>query len=267
MLTNWHQEQDGGICVQPAFTRLGVHALFSFRHHPQQSDEDLDVAFHQRLAHEKTRENRQYVAQQLGMPLANFVFVQQVHGTEVLTVDAAACGNGMDASARRIAADALLTNEKCVALAILTADCVPVLFYDPVSQVIGAAHSGWRGTVGHISVKVLETMKRQYHTRMEDVFVSIGPSIRRCCYEVDDVVAKPMQAAFSRPVLFPRFKRPGKYLLSMQAAIREDIERQGVPPAQIEDSGVCTSCRVKHLFSHRREQGEAGRQMAVISMP
>ncbi|WAH35522.1 peptidoglycan editing factor PgeF [Alicyclobacillus dauci] len=266
MLTNW-LNHNGGLCVQPGWTESGVHALFSFRHHPNDREGGLDVAFHSRVSEDSTLESRQVVATELGVSLDCFVFVRQVHGADVAVVDAAHRGLGATkASPNRMAADALVTNDKNVALAILTADCVPILFYDPVRKAIGAAHSGWRGTVSHISKRVVETMQKTYGTQPEDLLVSIGPSIRICCYEVDEVVAGPVHREFTEKVIFPRFNRAGKFWFSMQSAICSDLLTVGVRDEHIDDTGICTSCRSTHLFSHRREQGNAGRQMAAIAL-
>lgn len=264
VLTNWRQ-QDGGIGVQPRWTNAQVHALFSFRHHPVSLEHELDVAFSERISTERTLGNRHYVAEQLGAKLENFVFVRQVHGTHVAVVGEADRGLGaLQLDPERPAADALVTNARQVALAILTADCVPILFYDPVRQVIAAAHSGWRGTATHISTEVVCTMQKHFATRPEDIQVTLGPSIRQCCYEVDAKVQAPVAEAFDTTVIVPRFQRPGHYWFNMQAAIREDLMRAGVQAESIEDTGICTSCRVEHLFSHRCEHGQTGRQMAAI---
>ncbi|GMA61822.1 peptidoglycan editing factor PgeF [Alicyclobacillus fastidiosus] len=267
MLTNWSQQRNT-IGVQPEWTASGVRALFTFRHHPDDATRSLDFAFQEGTSPEVTVANRALVAKQVGVDLESLVFVRQVHGTDVAVVNAAHRGMGaLSIDADRIAADAIITDAVGTTLCILTADCVPVLFYDPVHQAIGAAHSGWRGTVGHICDRVIEAMSREFGTRASDLRVSIGPSIRSCCYEVDDVVAEPVKRAFAGGhVLTPRFGKPGKYWFSMQGAIRLDLERMGVLRDAIEDTGLCTSCRVNHLFSHRKEQGRAGRLAALIAL-
>lgn len=257
----------GGIGVRPQWVTSKVRALFTFRHDDSVTGNDLDIGFHERISHEATLINRQLVAERLGLSLHDFVFVKQVHGTDVLMADDTHRGIGaFDATSPRTPADAIVTGTKGLAIAILVADCVPVLFYDPIREVIAAAHSGWRGTVGHISSVVVDHMVSRFGSRPEDILVSIGPSIRRCCYEVDDVVANPARAAFGERVLIPKFNQPGKYWFSMQDAIRMDLERHGIMPTHIEDVGLCTASRLNHLFSHRKEQHQAGRQMAVISL-
>ncbi|WP_371826315.1 peptidoglycan editing factor PgeF [Alicyclobacillus fastidiosus] len=267
VLTNWSQQQSS-IGVQPEWTDAGVRALFTFRHHPEDATRSLNFAFQDGTSPEATVANRALVAAQMGVDVESLVFIRQVHGTDVAVVGAAHRGMGvLSSDADRIAADAMVTDDIGITLCILTADCVPVLFYDPVHRAVGAAHSGWRGTVGHICDRVVEAMTREFGTRASDLRVSIGPSIRSCCYEVDDVVAEPVTRAFARAqVITPRFGKPGKYWFSMQGAIRFDLEQLGVPRDAIEDTGLCTSCRVNHLFSHRREQGRAGRLAALIAL-
>lgn len=269
MLTHWVGSH-GGMGVRPKWCNADVQAMFSFRHDDSADRLDLDVGFHEHSredCHDTTISNRHKIARALGLDLRHFVFVRQVHGTDVAVVDASHRGMGATSfDENRFAADAVVTDTPDVAIAILVADCVPILFYDPVRRVVGAAHSGWRGTVGHVANKVIDTMTQRFGSRVDDIQVSIGPSIRRCCYEVDDTVADKARTEFSPLMAMPRFRSPGKYLFSMQSAIRMDLSGMGVLNDRIEDVGLCTACRVDHLFSHRREHGKTGRQLAVISL-
>lgn len=266
VLTNWVGPH-GGIGVFPGWKDAGVQAMFSFRHDDSALGRDLDVGYHSRVPHATATRNRDTIAQVLGLQLDDFVFVRQVHGTDVVRVDETHRGLGAKSpDSTRLSADAIVTAAVGVPLSILTADCVPILFYDPVRRVIGAAHSGWRGTVGHIVTRVIESMRRDFGSQIHHIKIAIGPSIRRCCYEVDSAVADQARAQFSGLAVTPRFNRPGKYLFSMQDAIRMDLAAMGIADTQIEDTGLCTACRTHHLYSHRYEQGNTGRQMAIISL-
>lgn len=266
LLTNIYGRH-GGIGVRPTWATARVRAMFSCRHGDSLASSDLDVGFHGRVSTEDAISHRQQISKELGVPLDQFVFVRQVHGANIFDATAEHRGLGSrNASDPRPEADAIVTNVPGVALAILVADCVPVLFFDPVVGVIAAAHSGWRGTVSGISGRVIEHMVERYGSQPRDIRVSIGPSMRQCCYEVDDRVAEHVVGGPFEAALRARFRRVGKYMFSMPDAIRIDLLRQGVDVQHIEDTGLCTSCRANHFFSHRREAGNAGRQIGVISL-
>ncbi|GMA58806.1 hypothetical protein GCM10025858_37020 [Alicyclobacillus sacchari] len=159
-----------------------------------------------------------------------------------------------------------MTADVGVALGILVADCAPVLFYDPARRVVAVAHSGWRGTVKGISAAVVARMTEDFGSRADDIRAAIGPCIRRCCYEVDETVARQVRGTHMERALFKRFGQDGKYWFSLPDAIRIDLIRAGLRPEHVDDCGLCTACRTNHLFSHRREQGHAGRQMAIVAL-
>ncbi|WP_245630109.1 peptidoglycan editing factor PgeF [Alicyclobacillus acidiphilus] len=266
MLTNIFGRH-GGIGVRPTWATPEVRAMFSCRHDDSDKMADLDVGFHGRVAVERAVANRDRVAHALGMTLDAFVFVRQVHGSHIFHAGVEHRGLGARAVAGdRPEADAIVTNAPGVALAVLVADCVPVLFFDPVQRVVAAAHSGWRGTVAGISGRVVSDMQTRYGSNPADIRVAIGPAMRQCCYEVDDHVASRVIGTDMELALRSRFGRPGKYWFSMPDAIRADLAHHGIEPSHVDDTGLCTSCRVEHFFSHRVEQGQSGRQMAVIAL-
>ena len=216
---------------------------------------------------EKVRMNREVVANAGFGPQTEWVMAQQVHGHNVGVVGRRERGAGVTLEMPPIQdCDALVTNEPETTLVILTADCVPVLFYDPVHRAIGAAHSGWRGTTQHIVQQVILHMQFLYMTEAKDLRVAIGPSIHRCCYEVDEPVAEIVRNEFGENYLVSRFQKPGKYLLGLQDCIKRDLIQMGVSPSNIEDAGLCTSCHTDLLFSHRKEHGKTGRECGIIRL-
>ncbi|SIT00441.1 conserved hypothetical protein [Alicyclobacillus vulcanalis] len=249
--------QHGGLGIRPPFAGPGVRAMFFFRHLDTWPAADADVSA-RLLGVEAARENRARLLERAGMGACAVCTVRQVHGDRVIRVDAP------EESA--VEADGMVTDVPGLALGILVADCAPVLLYDPVRRAVGACHSGWRGTVDEIVARTVERMRDAYGTDPGDLHVAIGPCIRRCCYEVDHAVAERVQGTPLAPALLPRFGRPGKYMFSLPHAIRLSAMNAGVRPDRIHDAGICTSCRNRHLFSHRREGERAGRQMAVIAL-
>jgi len=191
----------------------------------------------------------------------HFVSALQVHGDHVAVMDRLV-DRGWDRLDETFRADALVTDLPGVVLTILTADCVPILLYDPVQRAIGAVHAGWRGTQQEIVRKTIERMGEQYGTKPEDLITGIGPAIGGCCYEVGGEVAKHF-------IDYPEAwtdKGEGKYLLDTKRINARQLIELGVPEAQIEISPYCTSCDVDRFFSYRAEQGTAGRFMSCIML-
>jgi YfiH family protein len=162
--------------------------------------------------------------------------------------------------------DALITNQRALALVVTAADCVPILLYDPVGRAVAAIHAGWRGTVLGICGKTMAAMTATYGSLPGEIHAAIGPSIGPCCYEVDDVVAEPLRAFYGVDAdgLLRPGSAPGKYLLDLWAANRLDLTRAGVKLVNV--AGECTACGVDWLFSHRAEAGKAGRGAAIIAL-
>ena len=185
-----------------------------------------------------------------GIGLEAVRYVRQVHGTACLSADEAAAGMvGV--------ADALVTSLAGRPLAIFTADCLPVLLVDPEGPVLAAAHAGWRGTVAGILGRVVAAMVER-GARPDRLSAFIGPSIGPCCYEVDQAVLAPLEAAFGargRAWLGPPVpgRPPERRRLDLWRANHDQLVEAGVNPAAIANAGLCTSCRSDVFFSYRRE--------------
>jgi len=266
----WSRDKDNGLqWLATTWPDDNVRGLFSLRHGgcSEQPYATLNTSF--AVGDDATRvvANRRLIAKELGGELSEWVVAQQVHGNRVHVATQADRGRGAFHLRSAVQqTDGLVTRCRNLTLVVLAADCVPVLFYDVAHQAIGAAHSGWKGTVSHVSVRVVAQMAAAYGTKPEDLHVWLGPSIRNCCYEVDAPVADPVRQSFGEGVLCPRRAQEGKYLLSLQACIRLDLEKEGIPSSQIHDTGLCTACHVDDLFSHRAEMGKTGRIVGAIRL-
>lgn len=183
----------------------------------------------------------------------------------------------------RTQADAIITRKRGVALTMSTADCVPLLFHDPVTEVIGVAHAGWRGTARGIAAATVAAMGEQFGSRPADIRAGIGPSIGPCCYEVSDEVQElflgqrafeelPTEERFrqlvAESVVFEMVQLPEKE--SLRLNIWETNHKQlllaGLAPEHIELPDVCTSCEKERFFSHRAHQGLTGRFPAILAL-
>jgi YfiH family protein len=168
--------------------------------------------------------------------------------------------------------DAVVTNLPGVPLLTLHADCAPVLFYDPVKKVVGAVHSGWRGTVGKISREVVRTMQQHYGSSPEDLVAGIGPCIGPCCYQVGEPVLSAVAEAFGAEVaqeLLP-LQADGSHHFDLWQAIYLTLLEAGLMPQNIEHGLTCTRCNQPFFFSYRatpvEERHNYGQFVALICL-
>ena len=151
---------------------------------------------------------------------------------------------------------------------IFFANCVPLFFYDPVKQAVGASHSGWRGTVRRMGACTVEAMQREFGSKPEDIYAVIGPSICQKCYEVSEDVIDEFKKTFDEKYWMNLWeaKENKKYQLDLWEANRIVLEEAGIPADQIEISEYCTCCRSDVLFSHRATNGHRGNLSGVITL-
>ncbi len=161
-------------------------------------------------------------------------------------------------------ADAVVTNSRGVFIGVQVADCVPVLLFDKKQRVAGAVHAGWRGTAASIVKKTIEMMSLRFVTSPADIIMAIGPSIRRCCYEVGYDVLEAVTAAGGEGDYY--ITKGGKYFLDLAGANRQQAVSSGVPPEQIWVSDECTFCLPERYYSYRFAKILTGRQCGVIGI-
>ena len=181
-------------------------------------------------------ENRRRLAQALGAGPEDFVFARQVHGSGVRVVGEADAGSGAFSLDDAIQdADALVTRSPGVLLAILTADCVPIVLHDPVAGVLACVHAGWRGTVARVSAAALAAMQT-LGSRPSQVIAGVGPAASPARYQVGADVHRAVTDAFG-PAAEANFIRPDdvpdRWLLDLWAANRFLLLEAGVPAAQV----------------------------------
>ena len=194
-------------------------------------------------------ENRRRAAASVGAGLGDLVFARQVHGAAVRVVTAADRG-GANAPGGTVGdADALVTNEPGPVLAVLVADCVPVVLYDPRARVLACVHAGWRGTVARATGAALAAMAT-LGARPADVRAGIGPAIGPDRYQVGAEVADAARDAFG-PRPFLRSDGTGAWLFDLWAANRFLLREAGVPDRNIQVAGVPTGPDPGLFFSDR----------------
>ena len=200
-------------------------------------------------------------------------------------------------------ADAIITKQRGVALALSSADCVPVMYYDPVHEVIGMAHAGWRGTARGIAAATVEAMHEQFDSQPRDIYAGIGPSIGPCCYEVSEEVRE----LFYSKQQFAELPTAEKYRNLVRESAVFDVGARLIAPSSVQDSalshvgtrliasetrphldlwetnrsqllmagllpehielpGICTNCEKERFFSYRGEHGKTGRFPSILAL-
>ncbi len=223
---------------------------------------------------------RKYTASKSGRwPL---VTVRQIHSDIIHHIS--------EPSREPLAGDGMITSVPGILLAVLAADCFPIVLVDPQKKAVGVFHAGWRGTTKRIVQKGVGEMHRWFGTKPSDVRAAIGPGNRGCCYEVGPEVRSIFESQFryandlfretkerdeiheKYQLLFLTARAPGhselpkKIFLDLAEANRQQLIEAGVQAKNISDVGLCTSCQGDLFFSHRAEKGKTGRMMAAVGM-
>jgi purine-nucleoside/S-methyl-5'-thioadenosine phosphorylase / adenosine deaminase len=191
-----------------------------------------------------------------GLDLSRVTYARQVHGADVA---AAPAGGGYAGEA-----DVLTTTERGVPLAVFTADCLPIVLFDPDVRALVVAHVGWRGTVKGAQTAAVRALAA-LGGRPARAHVVIGPAIGPCCYEVDEPVIGDFAAAFGpRWEAWARPARAGHVMLDLWEANETLLAEAGVQRGLIENPRLCTACHTDLLFSYRA--GHRGRLVTVAAL-
>lgn len=221
----------------------------------------MNIGTHRGDDPENVAENYRILAGALGFSPEKLVLTKQTHTDRVVRVGRAEHGAGLFAP-ELAPCDGLITNEPGTGLVIFTADCTPVLLYDPVTGAVGAAHAGWRGTAAGIAGKTALAMVEAYGCRPEDLRAAIGPNIAQCCFQTDRDVPDAMVEAFGGEA--EKYIRPqeNKFYVNLKELNALSLRRAGVE--RIEISPCCTACHPDRFWSHRRVGDRRGSQGAII---
>jgi polyphenol oxidase len=224
-----------------------------------------------------------------------FVAIRQFHSPLIRTIDANTAPLATPEGKPTLRGDALITAQPNRLLAILTADCVPVLVADTRRRVVAAFHAGWRPTLARIVERGIGTMRLQFGSRPKDLIAAIGPGIGSCCYSVGEEVRFDFESQFAYapslfsevydsdpvkdkyPLLFLTARAPGhsnigpQIHLDLIEANRRQLLDAGLSPSKISIVGECTACTrlpngQRRYFSHRDEHGHTGRMLSVIGI-
>jgi hypothetical protein len=249
----WVQAAGGPALVCGALRPFADHVFttraWALGSHPRTQDEDW-----------------QPVATGLGVEPARLARMHQVHGAAVVVRRVA--------DAPRLAgeslpdADILTSDDPSLALAVQTADCVPVLIADRVTGAVAAAHAGWRGLAARVPGVTVAALARELGSAPADLIAAIGPCISVERYEVGrDVRTRFLAAGFPAEAMARWFRpgaRPEHWLFDGTRSVRDQLEAAGLQAGSIHSSGLCTATYPDLLCSYRRDGAGAGRLAAAI---
>ena len=248
----WRQTAGGRALICRALEPYALH-LFTTREWPLGTASEGDRAAAWADVHRA-----------LGVDAGQLTRAHQVHGAAVIVRRA---GDASPDAWPVPQADVLISDDPTRAIAIQTADCVPLLMADRRTGAVAAAHAGWRGLASGVPTVTVEAMAETFSTRATDLVVAIGPSICAERYEVGDEVRAAFAAAgFSRAEHARWFlpgTRAGHWQFDGWASARDQLEAAGVAPDQIHVAALCTATH-SDLCSYRRDGKAAGRIAAAI---
>jgi YfiH family protein len=241
-----------GVTTRHGGRSAGAYASLNLGYHV--GDDAADVAANRALVCEA------FGVEQLTVP-------DQQHGNKVVVVDRALAGAGHasldDAVERLGATDALVTNRPGVALAIMVADCAPVIFYDPTRGALGVAHAGRPGAVLDVVGATVAMLAREFGSRPADLLVGVGPCVAGKNYEIGGSSEQSAREAFGGEFLADT--RPGHACFDLVGAVRRRVREAGIPDENVETAGVDTFESGDDFFSDRRER-PCGRFMLVAAL-
>lgn len=225
---------------------------------------EMSLSFTRGDAFESVMENHRRFASALDYPLMSLISTRQVHGDEVRIAAEADRGKGLRQELD-YECDALITDKPGLPLMILTADCCPILLYDPVRRAAGAVHAGWRGTALGIAGKAVRELVRVYGCRPENILAAIGPCISQCCFETDANVPEAMTVALGDEAEAFIKPRGAKFHVDIKGINRRFLEKEGITQFFVTDE--CTACNPQRYFSHRVMGENRGSLASVIMIP
>ena len=221
----------------------------------------LNLGMHRGDDPENVEKNYAILAHALGFSTQKLVLANQIHSAAVRVVTESDCIGSL--SHRDYPeCDGLVTNIPGVALTVFTADCTPILFCDPVTGAVGAAHAGWRGTAAGIAAKTVEAMVSAFGCDPANIRAAIGPNIGVCCFQTHADVPEAMVAALGDGVTPYIIPEGDKFRVDLKEINALWLRRSGVENITIVKE--CTACAPDLFWSHRVTKGQRGSQGAII---
>ncbi|PRM90882.1 multicopper polyphenol oxidase [Aliarcobacter cryaerophilus] len=208
---------------------------------------DGNLAFHVEDNEINVIKNRQNLALKLAYKYEALVYMNQVHGANIIVVD--------ENSPKLIDnCDSIITRNKNLPLMVMVADCIPILMFDGKKEIIAAIHAGRNSTFLEISKKTAEIFIENFSSNPKDISVVLGASIQKCCYEVSDELSKIVENSFGKEFVENNH-------IDLQGINKKQLNDLGIKNIEISD--ICTKCGNKPYFSYRKDK-KTGRFAGII---
>lgn len=215
----------------------------------------FNLAFHVGDNPKDVIENHRLLANTIGYDPKKLIYMRQIHSDKITLVTSAL---NFDTPPQ---CDALITNRTDIPLMVMSADCTPILLYDPVNHAIGAVHAGRAGALNRILPKTIEAMRQNYGTALHDIRIVLGPSIHGCCYEINESIASEVEEKGYAEALT---RAENKVSLDVNTILHSQLQTLGIASKHIETMDECTSCHSHDYFSYRAHAQHTGRIAGVI---
>lgn len=235
--------------------------------------ESLNLGLMTEDSKENVKENYRRICEAIGVDDHSLVRIFQTHNEHIKVVDDSFKSHALEIPDHMYDFDGLMTNVPGVTLVTTYADCVPLMFLDPIKKVIAMSHAGWRGTVKQIGVKTVRKMAEEYGSKPKDILVAIGPSIGPDHFEVGQEVYDSFDKAFNRDIMGKIAQESlnmghleHRYKINLWEANRLPLLEAGIDNNHITVIGLCTMCRQDLFFSHRASKGIRGSMVAMMAL-
>jgi YfiH family protein len=206
--------------------------------------------------------NRVRLGRAIGFLADDLMTLRQVHDNRIIALTEAS-----DLShVRGMPGDGLITNRAHLPLAVITADCFPVVLMAQSLPAVGILHAGRKGTAAGIVPAAIARMGTEFGVSPTALFAAIGPGIGRCCYEVDDASAEAFRSQFGPDAQVYWPSRAGHLYLDLQQAISLQLRAAGVLSTQVWSANLCTACHPEWFYSYRRDGPHSGRMLNVVML-
>lgn len=223
--------------------------------------------------YDKAIDSYKKICNSLGIDYKNIVKTNQEHTDSVKIINKKINKEFMDINLEEYKdTDGMITNRPNLMLSTTNADCILLLFFDPVTKTIANVHSGWKGTLQRISVKTVEKMQKDFSCKPEDIICCICPSIRKCHFEVDKDVKEMFEKEFkdlqiSESIdIMEKQRNKEKWNIDTVLINKIMLEQKGLKPENIVDSKICSVCNSDLIHSYRVEKQGYGLSTALISL-
>ena len=200
------------------------------------------------------------IAKNIPLPRKKIIEANQIHGDNIEIINQSQKYN---ADFIKIpSSDGLITQRTDIALMIKTADCIPLVIYDPKIKVVAIIHAGWRGLVKNIHQKAVDILINQFKSNIGNLHAHLGPSIRKCCYSFKE---KPSQIKRKSWVKYIN-NRNNLWHIDLQGYLISNLIKIGIPKANITDSNLCTYHQDKQFYSHLRHKNKSDTSGSMVTI-